>query len=113
MSTLSTFFKHKRSSVKERPKHFFWQASNEEKTGDSEQVQIPFEASMARLIVYCISVPYKHGETNPSCCEMHSFSENQISTLVEKCPLGKPMFLCKTIKNSNKNFKSFGFKFLG
>eukprot|EP00111_Clytia_hemisphaerica_P009358 TCONS_00027468-protein len=63
------------------------EASNEEKTGDSEQVQIPFEASMARLIVYCISVPYKHGETNPNCCEMHSFSENQISTLVEKCPL--------------------------
>jgi len=44
---------------------------------------------MARLIVYCISVPYKHGEPSHNCCEMHSFSENQMTALVERSPLGE------------------------
>lgn len=55
--------------------------------GDGEQVQIPLEASMARMIVYCISVPFKFNEPSTSCCEMHSFSENQLATLAEKYPL--------------------------
>lgn len=53
---------------------------------------------MAQLIVYCISVQYKHGELNHNCCEMHSFSENQLAALVEKTPLGKKTVHVKGIR---------------
>ena len=59
------------------------------------KVQVPLEASMGRLIVYCISTHYKPHEitsgnnpVTPNCCEMHSFSEHQATNLIEKHPSG-------------------------
>ena len=45
---------------------------------------------MCKLIVYCQSIPYKHGEFSLNCCcEMHSLSENVANVLNERNPLGE------------------------